>query len=375
MILAEGLACESSAGPVQPSRAIEGRLGKKCIGSKLMPTIVLYVLLEHSPKTTGGKLNRAVPVAAVAAVLVMTSCNGVLSPQTSASVTPSYTANSKYATCNQLFSGGKDSRFMKATVFLKDLSSSITPDELMEAKDISQDLDMVAHDAGDDLKHQVQELRKPFTALLSAASGDHTLETEGFARAGKKIVDLCPDQVAESEAQIAAQSLRQTTATTPAPTPTGPPKSARGNYMVQAGDVLELKHNGAKTVVITVKSVTPNTECYSSLFAPKQGQSVVLEMEITIMPELAQDPYQPFTTIVDWKAVTAAGITVNGRIDNINCVTPTERVPSQIGPSEKIVGKMAFDVPRAPEPSSGAPPASPAVGNGPTRPNSEYIDH
>jgi hypothetical protein len=74
-------------------------------------------------------------------------------------------------------------------------------------------------------------------------------------------------------------------------------------------------------------------------------QSVVLDMEITTTPELAQDPYQPFTTIVGWKAITADGITVNGRIDNINCVAPAERVPFQIGPSEKVVGKIAFDVP------------------------------
>jgi hypothetical protein len=182
-------------------------------------------------------------------------------------------------------------------------------------------------------------------AILSASTGTHTLDTEGFATAGKKIVALCPEQAAESNAEIAAQSPSRAPMATPSPTRTGPPKSVRGNLVAHAGDVLELQHNGVKTVVITVKSITPNTDCYSSLFAPKQGQSVVLDMEITTTPELAQDPYQPFTTIVGWKAITADGITVNGRIDNINCVAPAERVPSQIGPSEKVVGKIAFDVP------------------------------
>jgi hypothetical protein len=111
------------------------------------------------------------------------------------------------------------------------------------------------------------------------------------------------------------------------------------------GDVLELQYKGATTVTVTVKGITPNAACQSNMFDAKQGQSVVMDMEITTTPELAQDPYQTFTTIVDWKAVTSAGTTVNGRIDNINCIAPAQRIPSQIGPSEKVVGQMAFDVP------------------------------
>ncbi|MEV7134873.1 hypothetical protein AB0N24_18505 [Arthrobacter sp. NPDC093128] len=314
-----------------------------------MPTIqgFLVVLLEHSLEQMGAKLKRAVPVTALATVLVLSGCGGGPFPQNSASATPSDTANSKETTCTQLFSGGKDSRFIKATAFLKDFSTNITPDELMEAKTISQDLDSVAHGANDELKHQVQELRKPFTALLSANSGSHTIEIDGFKAAGNKILELCPEQVAESNAEIAARppSKTPTTTLTPTPAPAGSPKSVRGNLVVQAGDVLELQHNGVRTVAITVKGITPNAECYSSLFNPDQGQSVVLDMEIITTPELGQALYPTFTTIVDWKAVTADGITVNGRLDNINCIAPAQRVPSEIGPSERIVGKMAFDVP------------------------------
>jgi hypothetical protein len=142
-----------------------------------------------------------------------------------------------------------------------------------------------------------------------------------------------------------SQTPSKTATPTPKPTPTGPPKSVRGNLVAHVGDVLQLKYKGVETVTITVKGITPNAACQSYMFDAKQGQSVVMDMEITTTAELAQDPYQPFTTIIDWKAITSGGTTVNGRIDNINCITPAERVPSQIGPGEKIVGKMAFDVP------------------------------
>jgi hypothetical protein len=142
-----------------------------------------------------------------------------------------------------------------------------------------------------------------------------------------------------------SQTPSETPTPTPKPTPTGPPKSVRGNLVAHVGDVLKLQYNGVDTVVLTVKSITPNAECQTSMFNPDRGQSVVLDMEITTTPELAQDPYPTFATIFEWKAVTSNGTTVNGRIDNINCLAPAQRVPSEIGPSEKIVGKMAFDVP------------------------------
>ncbi|WP_224167345.1 hypothetical protein [Arthrobacter sp. StoSoilA2] len=77
-------------------------------------------------------------------------------------------------------------------------------------------------------------------------------------------------------------------------------------------------------------------------------------MEITTSPALAQDQFPQFTTITGWKAVSSDGVTVNGRIDNINCIAPAERVPAEIGPSEKIIGKIAFDLPLARERSSGS---------------------
>lgn len=125
----------------------------------------------------------------------------------------------------------------------------------------------------------------------------------------------------------------------------GPPKSIRGNLIAHVGDTLELQYNGVRTVTIKVTGITANAACQSDLFAPSRGQTVVLDMEITTTPELAKDLEPQFTTLFDWKAIASDGKTVNGRIDNINCITPTQRIPDEIGPSEKAVGQMAFDLP------------------------------
>ncbi|BCW36057.1 hypothetical protein StoSoilA2_21130 [Arthrobacter sp. StoSoilA2] len=103
-----------------------------------------------------------------------------------------------------------------------------------------------------------------------------------------------------------------------------------------------------------MRGITPDAACNSQYFTPQRGQTVILHMEITTSPALAQDQFPQFTTITGWKAVSSDGVTVNGRIDNINCIAPAERVPAEIGPSEKIIGKIAFDLPLARERSSGS---------------------
>lgn len=140
----------------------------------------------------------------------------------------------------------------------------------------------------------------------------------------------------------------------------GPPKSIRGNLIAHVGDTLQLTNKGVTIVTIKVTGILPNATCQSDIFAPLRGQTVVLNMEISTAPELAQDQFPQFTTIGDWKAVATDGTTVNGRIDNINCIVPASRVPAQIGPSEKVVGQMAFDVP----PGSGTLIWTPGVTSG-----------
>ncbi|MDP9933833.1 hypothetical protein J2T11_000157 [Paenarthrobacter nicotinovorans] len=239
-------------------------------------------------------------------------------------------------TCDELFSGGEGGRLSKATAFLTNLNAKITGDELMKAKSIAEDLDSVAHNATKDLEVQIQELRKPFKALLSTSTGALALETSDFTAVSRKLQDLCPSSTPK---QAAAPSH------TPTPTVQGEATSIRGNLVVDVGSELEVRHNGVSLVAISVKGITPNAECNSQYFAPQRGQTVILDMEITTSPALAQDQFPQFTTITGWKAVTSDEVTVNGRIDNINCIASAERVPAQIGPSEKIIGKMAFDLP------------------------------
>lgn len=143
----------------------------------------------------------------------------------------------------------------------------------------------------------------------------------------------------------ASPSPTPTRSPTADPTPAAPARSVRGNLIAHVGDTLQLSYKGVPTVTVRVTGITTNAGCQADVFAPIRGQTVVLDMEVTTTPELAQDSQPTFVTIFDWKAVGGDGVTVNGRIDNINCIPPAKRIPSEIGPSEKVVGQMAFDLP------------------------------
>lgn len=161
--------------------------------------------------------------------------------------------------------------------------------------------------------------------------------------AGKQVVvKLVRDA---SASPLPSPSKTPASAPTSDPKPVTSAKSARGNLIAHVGDTLQVQYRGVPTATIKVTKITPNARCQSDLFAPTRGQSVVLDMEITTTPGLAQDPQPTLVTIFDWKAIGSNGVTVNGRIDNINCIAPAKRVPSEIGPSENIVGQMAFDLP------------------------------
>ncbi|WP_310078237.1 PASTA domain-containing protein [Sinomonas atrocyanea] len=146
------------------------------------------------------------------------------------------------------------------------------------------------------------------------------------------------DAKAKSDADAAAAAAAASAAA-------GPPRSIRGNLIAHVGDGLKLQSNDATMVQIKVTGITANARCQSDLFAPTRGQTIVLDMEITTTADLAHDSYPKFTPIFEWKAIASNGTTVNGRIDNINCIAPAKRIPDEIGPSEKVVGQMAFDLP------------------------------
>ncbi|MGP0223679.1 hypothetical protein [Paenarthrobacter sp. NCHU4564] len=287
-----------------------------------------------------------VSVIAVAGVLFLTGCND---SQQTQSVTPEASATttagsapavkSLETTCGELFSEAEGSRLSKAEAFLANIDGKITGDALMEARSIAEDLDSVANKANRELEVQIQELRKPFKSILSAPNVAMALDTRDFTTASRKLLDLCSSSSSQQPSAGAPPSHDSI------PSSPGTAMSTRGNHVVDIGTELEVRRNAVSLVDITVTGITPKAECNSQYFAPQRGQTVILDMEITTSALLAQERFPEFTTITGWKAVASNGVTINGRIDNINCIAPAEQVPAQIGPNERIIGKMAFDLP------------------------------
>ncbi|WP_139025183.1 DUF4352 domain-containing protein [Paenarthrobacter nitroguajacolicus] len=83
-----------------------------------------------------------------------------------------------------------------------------------------------------------------------------------------------------------------------------------------------------------------------------------MSFDIETTPAVAQMQTQKWWTMQYWKAIAENGTTANGDPVDSFCLDFDQRLPSTIGPAEKVTGRLAFDVPSGTGTLIFVPPAS-----------------
>lgn len=99
-----------------------------------------------------------------------------------------------------------------------------------------------------------------------------------------------------------------------------------------------------------VKSISVDAACTSPYAeTPKNGHFVAINIDVETTPELAKDINQfVWFGAQSWKLIAGNGTTYNGAMDSspaYGCLNDAERLPSNIGPAEKVTGTLILDVP------------------------------
>lgn len=125
-----------------------------------------------------------------------------------------------------------------------------------------------------------------------------------------------------------------------------PERSDRGFVVKVPGDTFRLiEASGAVGFEGRVTGITVDPVCTGAYaLAPENGHFVRVDLEIETFPEFEGQ----FITLSDsWKVISADGTTFNGNPNSgpaYSCLTDAERAPTALGPSEKVVGSVIFDV-------------------------------
>lgn len=135
-----------------------------------------------------------------------------------------------------------------------------------------------------------------------------------------------------------------------APTPTAE-RSSRGNLIKVVGQPSGLKlETGEQTTSFVVKAIAVDKPCTSPYAQPaKNGHFVAIAIDVATTPDLAKDTNQfVWFGAQSWKFIANNGTTYNGSLDSspaYGCLNDAERIPSKIGPAEKVTGTLVLDVP------------------------------
>ncbi|CAI3794014.1 hypothetical protein NKCBBBOE_00952 [Pseudarthrobacter sp. MM222] len=136
------------------------------------------------------------------------------------------------------------------------------------------------------------------------------------------------------------------------PSPTAP-RSARGNLIKKVGQPASLKlASGELTTSFVLTKMTIDAPCTAPYAQPSEnGHFVALTFDVETTADLAKDINQ-FVWFggQSWKLIADTGTTYNGSLDTspaYGCLNDEERIPSEIGPAEKVTGTIVLDVPAA----------------------------
>lgn len=108
--------------------------------------------------------------------------------------------------------------------------------------------------------------------------------------------------------------------------------------------------SGEKVMSFVVKSISVDSACTSPYAqAPQNGHFIAVAVDVETTPDLAKDINKfVWFGAQSWKLIADNGTTYNGSLDSgpaYGCLNDSERLPSNIGPAEKVTGTLVLDVP------------------------------
>lgn len=139
--------------------------------------------------------------------------------------------------------------------------------------------------------------------------------------------------------------------TSAVPTATKAPRSPRGALIKKVGEparVLVKEGSDDWALNFTVTDIELDPVCTSPQAVPSEsGHLMAISLEAATAPEPVFSQVLGYADFSSWKVIAANGTTVNAVTNNATswCLAPEDRLPSNIGPAEKVTGKIILDVP------------------------------
>jgi len=140
---------------------------------------------------------------------------------------------------------------------------------------------------------------------------------------------------------------------TSAPAASEPKKSVRGKLVKKIGDAVEYRSNKVNEAVVirfVVTDIQVDPICSGEIArSPTNGHFVAFDISVETFPGMIEVPGYEFSIAANnWKVIDSSGKTVSGTSDTneaSRCFQGSDYLPWRMGPAEKAVGKVVFDVP------------------------------
>lgn len=148
-----------------------------------------------------------------------------------------------------------------------------------------------------------------------------------------------------------AQPTAEPTAEPTTPAASEPETSVRGNLVKRVGDPFGVTSPDGNTQLATfvVTALTVNPQCTGEYVQPSEnGVFVRMDLQGETTPE-----YEAGNLLLDpavMKIIAENGTTFNGLLSTAgaySCLADAERLNTNFGPAERVVGSLIFDVPTA----------------------------
>ncbi|MDK1360295.1 hypothetical protein QNO00_08455 [Arthrobacter sp. zg-Y1219] len=128
----------------------------------------------------------------------------------------------------------------------------------------------------------------------------------------------------------------------------GPERSDRGNLIAEVGKATGYSIDGTQIVDFVVTSIVVDPVCTGeTAVPPENGHFVVVNMEVSTAPELADDK-NPYFMPDNFDVIAANGTNMNGIPYTTaagSCLPSNEMITMTMGPGEKAAGSVVLDVP------------------------------
>lgn len=121
----------------------------------------------------------------------------------------------------------------------------------------------------------------------------------------------------------------------------------RGNLVKTVGQLAGVMNEAGETLVdFKITAIEPNYACTGEYAdAPQHGQYIAITFDITTTAALAAESYPSwYISEYEIKVIGPDGTRENDSIGNgYMCLNQADKLPSDIGPGEHVVGKLVLD--------------------------------